>query len=424
MKVDVLLGLQWGDEGKGKVVDVLTPNYDVVTRFQGGPNAGHTLEFDGQKYVLRSIPSGIFQGGKINIIGNGVVLDPLLFKQEAQSLAESGHDLTKRLYISKKAHLILPTHRVLDAAYEAAKGAGKIGTTGKGIGPTYTDKVSRNGVRVGDVLGDFKAIYAAAKAKHETILKGLNYSYNIDELEKEWFEAIEYLKQFNLIDSEHVINNYLKSGKSILAEGAQGTLLDVDFGSYPFVTSSNTICAGACTGLGVAPNRIGEVYGIFKAYCTRVGSGPFPTELFDETGETMRRIGHEFGAVTGRSRRCGWIDLVALKYAIMIDGVTKLIMMKSDVLDDFETIKACVAYKVNGEEIDYFPFDISEGIEPVYVELPGWKTDMTKMQSEDEFPEEFNAYLSFLEEQLGVPIKFVSIGPDREQTIERYVDEA
>lgn len=423
MKVDVLLGLQWGDEGKGKVVDVLTPNYDVVTRFQGGPNAGHTLEFDGQKYVLRSIPSGIFQGGKINIIGNGVVLDPLLFKQEAQSLAESGHDLTKRLYISKKAHLILPTHRVLDAAYEAAKGAGKIGTTGKGIGPTYTDKVSRNGVRVGDVLGDFKAIYAAAKAKHETILKGLNYTYNIDELEKEWFEAIEYLKQFNLIDSEHVINNYLKSGKSILAEGAQGTLLDVDFGSYPFVTSSNTICAGACTGLGVAPNRIGEVYGIFKAYCTRVGSGPFPTELFDETGETMRRIGHEFGAVTGRSRRCGWIDLVALKYAIMIDGVTKLIMMKSDVLDDFETIKACVAYKIGDKEVEEFPFEINDSIEPIYAELPGWKTKMSSMKSEDEFPEEFNNYISFLEQELGVPIKIVSVGPDREQTIIRYTEE-
>lgn len=423
MKVDVLLGLQWGDEGKGKVVDVLTPNYDVVTRFQGGPNAGHTLEFDGQKYVLRSIPSGIFQGGKINIIGNGVVLDPVLFRQEAESLAASGHDLTQRLYISKKAHLILPTHRVLDAAYEAAKGAGKIGTTGKGIGPTYTDKVSRNGVRVGDILGNFKSIYAAAKAKHDTILKGLNYTYNIDELEKEWFDAIEYLKQFNLIDSEHVINSYLKNGKSILAEGAQGTLLDVDFGSYPFVTSSNTICAGACTGLGVAPNRIGEVYGIFKAYCTRVGSGPFPTELFDETGETMRRIGHEFGAVTGRSRRCGWIDLVALKYAIMVDGVTKLIMMKSDVLDDFETIKACVAYKIDGKEVEEFPYEINDSIEPIYAELPGWKTKMSSMQSEDEFPEEFNNYISFLEQELGVPIKIVSVGPDREQTIVRYTDE-
>ena len=422
MKVDVLLGLQWGDEGKGKVVDVLTPKYDVVTRFQGGPNAGHTLEFEGQKYVLRSIPSGIFQGGKKNIIGNGVVLDPVLFRQEAESLAASGHDLTKQLCISKKAHLILPTHRVLDAAYEAAKGDAKIGTTGKGIGPTYTDKVSRNGLRVGDVLYHFEDKYAAAKKKHEAILKALNYRYDITELEKEWFEAIAYLKRFQLIDSEHVINNLLEEGKSVLAEGAQGTMLDVDFGSYPFVTSSNTICAGACTGLGVAPGNIGEVYGIFKAYCTRVGAGPFPTELFDETGETLCALGHEFGAVTGRKRRCGWIDLVALKYAVMINGVSQLIMMKSDVLDSFDTIKACVAYKINGEETDEFPFDICDGVEPVYVEIPGWKTDMTQMTSEDEFPEEFNAYVSFLEEELGVPVKIVSVGPDREQTIIRYED--
>ena len=422
MKVDVLLGLQWGDEGKGKVVDVLTPKYDVVTRFQGGPNAGHTLEFEGQKYVLRSIPSGIFQGGKKNIIGNGVVLDPVLFRQEAESLAASGHDLTKQLCISKKAHLILPTHRVLDAAYEAAKGDAKIGTTGKGIGPTYTDKVSRNGLRVGDVLYHFEDKYAAAKKKHEAILKALNYRYDITELEKEWFEAIAYLKRFQLIDSEHVINNLLEEGKSVLAEGAQGTRLDVDFGSYPFVTSSNTICAGACTGLGVAPGNIGEVYGIFKAYCTRVGAGPFPTELFDETGEKLCALGHEFGAVTGRTRRCGWIDLVALKYAVMINGVSQLIMMKSDVLDSFDTIKACVAYKINGEETDEFPFDICDGVEPVYVEIPGWKTDMTQMTSEDEFPEEFNAYVSFLEEELGVPVKIVSVGPDREQTIIRYED--
>ena len=422
MKVDVLLGLQWGDEGKGKVVDVLTPKYDVVTRFQGGPNAGHTLEFEGQKYVLRSIPSGIFQGGKKNIIGNGVVLDPVLFRQEAESLAASGHDLTKQLCISKKAHLILPTHRVLDAAYEAAKGDAKIGTTGKGIGPTYTDKVSRNGLRVGDVLYHFEDKYAAAKKKHEAILKALNYRYDITELEKEWFEAIAYLKRFQLIDSEHVINNLLEEGKSVLAEGAQGTMLDVDFGSYPFVTSSNTICAGACTGLGVAPGNIGEVYGIFKAYCTRVGAGPFPTELFDETGEKLGALGHEFGAVTGRKRRCGWIDLVALKYAVMINGVSQLIMMKSDVLDSFDTIKACVAYKINGEETDEFPFDICDGVEPVYVEIPGWKTDMTQMTSEDEFPEEFNAYVSFLEEELGVPVKIVSVGPDREQTIIRYED--
>ena len=422
MKVDVLLGLQWGDEGKGKVVDVLTPKYDVVTRFQGGPNAGHTLEFEGQKYVLRSIPSGIFQGGKKNIIGNGVVLDPVLFRQEAESLAASGHDLTKQLCISKKAHLILPTHRVLDAAYEAAKGDAKIGTTGKGIGPTYTDKVSRNGLRVGDVLYHFEDKYAAAKKKHEAILKALNYRYDITELEKEWFEAIAYLKRFQLIDSEHVINNLLEEGKSVLAEGAQGTMLDVDFGSYPFVTSSNTICAGACTGLGVAPGNIGEVYGIFKAYCTRVGAGPFPTELFEETGEKLCALGHEFGAVTGRKRRCGWIDLVALKYAVMINGVSQLIMMKSDVLDSFDTIKACVAYKINGEETDEFPFDICDGVEPVYVEIPGWKTDMTQMTSEDEFPEEFNAYVSFLEEELGVPVKIVSVGPDREQTIIRYED--
>ena len=420
MKVDVLLGLQWGDEGKGKVVDVLTPNYDVVARFQGGPNAGHTLEFEGQKYVLRSIPSGIFQGNKVNIIGNGVVLDPALFKDEAVALEKSGHNLKDRLIISKKAHLIMPTHRVLDAAYEAAKGDSKVGTTGKGIGPTYTDKVSRNGLRVGDLLHNFDQKYAAAKARHEQILKDMNFAYDITETEKVWFEGVEYLKQFQLVDSEHVINTLLDEGKSVLCEGAQGTMLDVDFGSYPFVTSSNTICAGACTGLGVSPRRIGDVYGIFKAYCPRVGAGPFPTELFDEIGDKIRDLGHEYGAVTGRKRRCGWIDLVALKYAVMIDGVTKLIMMKSDVLDDFDTIKACVAYKVNGEQIDHFPFDISEGIEPVYVEMPGWKTQMNKMQSENEFPEEFNNYLSFLEEELGVPVIIVSVGPDREQTIVRY----
>lgn len=422
MKVDVLLGLQWGDEGKGKVVDVLTPDYDVVARFQGGPNAGHTLEFEGQKYVLRSIPSGIFQGGKTNIIGNGVVLDPILFKQEAEGLAAGGHDLTRQLCISKKAHLILPTHRMLDAAYEAAKGDAKIGTTGKGIGPTYTDKVSRNGLRVGDILLNFDEKYKIAKAKHEAILRALNYEYDITALEKEWFEAIGFLKKFRLIDSEHVINNLLKDEKSVLAEGAQGTMLDIDFGSYPFVTSSNTICAGACTGLGIAPSKIGEVYGIFKAYCTRVGAGPFPTELKDETGDKMCTLGREFGSVTGRKRRCGWIDLVALKYAIMIDGVTQLIMMKSDVLDSFETIKACVAYKIDGKETDEFPFDICEEVKPVYVEMPGWQVDMTKMTSEDEFPEEFNAYLAFLEEELGVPVKIVSVGPDREQTIVRYED--
>ncbi|WP_294140611.1 adenylosuccinate synthase [uncultured Sanguibacteroides sp.] len=422
MKVDVLLGLQWGDEGKGKVVDVLTPHYDVVARFQGGPNAGHTLEFNGEKYILRSIPSGIFQGDKINIIGNGVVLDPALFKAEAEALEASGHDLKKRLHISKKAHLILPTHRFLDAAYEAAKGAAKVGTTGKGIGPTYTDKVSRNGVRVGDILHDFDTKYAKAKARHEQILKSLNFSYDLSAVEKEWFEGIEYLKQFQLVDSEHEVNYTLKAGKSILAEGAQGTMLDIDFGSYPFVTSSNTVCAGACTGLGVAPSRIGEVFGIFKAYCTRVGSGPFPTELKDEVGGRLCDLGHEFGSVTGRRRRCGWIDLVALKYAIMIDGVTQLIMMKSDVLDSFDTIKACVAYEIDGKEVEDFPFEINDNIKPVYVELPGWKTDMTQVSSEDEFPEEFNNYLTFLEEETGVPVKIVSVGPDREQTIIRYQD--
>lgn len=422
MKVDVLLGLQWGDEGKGKVVDVLTPNYDVVTRFQGGPNAGHTLEFNGEKYVLRSIPSGIFQGNNVNIIGNGVVLDPILFKAEAEALAASGHDLTQKLYISKKAHLILPTHRLLDAAYEAAKGSAKVGTTGKGIGPTYTDKISRNGLRVGDLLCGFDEKFKAAITKHEVILKSLNFDYQLEPTLSEWLEATEYLKRFKFIDSEHVINKYLKDDKRVLAEGAQGTMLDIDFGSYPFVTSSNTICAGACTGLGVAPNKIGDVYGIFKAYCTRVGSGPFPTELFDEVGEEICKLGREYGSVTGRKRRCGWIDLVALKYAIMIDGVTKLIMMKSDVLDTFETIKACVAYKIKGKEVTDFPFEINDEIEPVYVELPGWKCDMTKMTSEDEFPEEFNAYLAFLEEELEVPIKIVSVGPDREQTIVRYTE--
>lgn len=420
-KVDVLLGLQWGDEGKGKVVDVLTPGYDVVARFQGGPNAGHTLEFEGQKYVLRSIPSGIFQGGKVNIIGNGVVLAPDLFMGEAKELAKSGHDLRQRLHISKKAHLIMPTHRLLDKAYELAKGKNKVGTTGKGIGPTYTDKISRNGLRVGDILDHFEEKYAAHKARHMAMLQAMNFTdfQDFDEVEKVWLEGIEYMKQFQIVDSEHEIGKLLKDGKSILCEGAQGTLLDVDFGSYPFVTSSNTICAGACTGLGIGPNKIGEVYGIMKAYCTRVGSGPFPTELFDETGKKIRDLGHEYGAVTGRERRCGWIDLVALRYGIMINGVTQLIMMKSDVLDSFETIKACVAYKQNGETIDYFPYSIEDGIEPVYVELPGWNTDMTGFTSEEQFPEAFSNYVKFLEEQLETPIKIISIGPDRDQTIVR-----
>lgn len=419
-KVDVLLGLQWGDEGKGKVVDVLTPNYDVIARFQGGPNAGHTLEFEGQKYVLRSIPSGIFQGGKVNIIGNGVVLAPDLFMDEAKELEKSGHDLKSRLHISRKAHLIMPTHRVLDRALEAKKGDGKVGTTGKGIGPAYTDKVSRSGLRVGDIFDDFANKYAAHKAAHEAMLESLGYTdYDITDDEKRWMEGIDYLRQLIIVDSEHEINGLLREGKKILCEGAQGTMLDVDFGSYPFVTSSNTICAGACSGLGIGPNRIGNVYGIMKAYCTRVGSGPFPTELHDETGDEIRRLGHEYGAVTGRDRRCGWIDLVALRYSIMINGVTQLIMMKSDVLDGFDTIKACVAYKKNGVETRDFPYDIEAGIEPVYVDVPGWKTDMTHISDESQFPEAFNEYIAFLEKELEVPIKIVSIGPDREQTIIR-----
>lgn len=420
-KVDVILGLQWGDEGKGKVVDVLTPNYQVVARFQGGPNAGHTLEFNGEKYVLRSIPSGIFQGGKVNIIGNGVVLDPILFREEARALAASGHDLTKRLYISKKAHLILPTHRILDAAYEAAKGSAKIGTTGKGIGPTYTDKVSRNGVRVGDILSpDFQSIYLKAKHRHENILHSMGYDYDVAELESQWLDSLNYLREFRIIDSEHEVNRLLKEDKSVLAEGAQGTLLDIDFGSYPFVTSSNTVCAGACTGLGVAPNRIGEVYGIFKAYCTRVGSGPFPTELFDQTGAQLRDIGHEYGAVTGRERRCGWLDLVALKYSIMINGVTQLIMMKSDVMNDFDTIKVAVAYEIGGRQTTEFPFSV-EGVEinPVYREFKGWKSDIRGVRRYEEFPEAFRRYVEFIEEETGVPVKIISVGPDREETIVR-----
>lgn len=420
-KVDVLLGLQWGDEGKGKVVDVLTPHYDVIARFQGGPNAGHTLEFEGQKYVLRSIPSGIFQGGKINIIGNGVVLAPDLFMDEAQHLEETGHDLKSRLHISKKAHLIMPTHRILDRAYEAAKGKNKVGTTGKGIGPTYTDKISRNGLRVGDILECFEEKYAAHKERHMKMLASMGWTdfEGFEEVEAKWLQGIEYLKGFQMVDSEIEINRILRNGESILCEGAQGTMLDVDFGSYPFVTSSNTVCAGACTGLGIGPNRIGHVFGIMKAYCTRVGSGPFPTELFDETGDTIRQIGHEYGAVTGRERRCGWIDLVQLKYSVMVNGVTELIMMKSDVLDGFDTIKACVAYRLkDGTETADFPYEIDD-VEPIYKELPGWKTDMTQFTSEEQFPEAFSQYVKFLEDFLETPITIISIGPDRAQTIIR-----
>lgn len=422
-KVDVLLGLQWGDEGKGKVVDVLTPRYDVVARFQGGPNAGHTLEFDGHKYVLRSIPSGVFQNGSLNIIGNGVVLDPVLFMQEAKELERSGIDLRKVLKISRKAHLIMPTHRLLDAAGEKAKGKAKIGTTGKGIGPTYTDKVSRNGLRLGDTELDFEERYKRARDRHVEMLKAAEADLSqLPELEKTWFEAVDYLKTFDIVDSEHLINRMLRDNKKVLCEGAQGTMLDVDFGSYPFVTSSNTVAAGACTGLGVAPRNIGDVFGIFKAYCTRVGAGPFPTELHDETGARIRDLGHEYGAVTGRERRCGWIDLVALRYAIMINGVTKLIMMKSDVLDDFATIKACTAYRINGKLTEEMPYDLDAvDIEPVYEELPGWQTPMTAFRSETEFPEEFGNYIKFLETKLEVPIAIVSIGPDRTQTIVRDI---
>ncbi len=420
-KVDVLLGLQWGDEGKGKVVDVLTPKYDVIARFQGGPNAGHTLEFEGQKYVLRSIPSGIFQGGKVNIIGNGVVLAPDLFMEEARELEKSGHELKSRLHISKKAHLIMPTHRILDRAIEATKGKNKVGTTGKGIGPAYTDKTSRNGLRVGDILDDFASKYEVHKQRHLNILKALGWTdfEGFEETEKKWMEGIDYLRQFNIVDSEHEVNGLLRDGKTILCEGAQGTMLDVDFGSYPFVTSSNTICAGACIGLGIGPNKVGNVYGIMKAYCTRVGSGPFPTELFDETGQAIRDLGHEYGAVTGRERRCGWIDLVQLRYSIMINGVTELIMMKSDVLGSFDTIKACVAYELpDGTQTNNFPYDI-EHVKPIYRELSGWKTDMTQFTSEEQFPHAFKDYIKFLETELETPIEIISIGPDRKQTIVR-----
>jgi len=422
MKVDVLLGLQWGDEGKGKVVDVLTPRYDVITRFQGGPNAGHTLEFNNIKHVLHTIPSGIFRADKINIIGNGVVIDPSIFKKEIDSLLKLGFDLKKTLLISKKAHLILPTHRLLDAASEAAKGVDKIGSTLKGIGPAYRDKIGRDGLRVGDILNNFEEKYKARVKQHTDLLTNyyhFDYEEALRDYEKTWFEGIETIKQFQLIDSETVINKLVDSGKSVIAEGAQGTMLDIDFGSYPFVTSSNTITAGACTGLGVAPNKIGKVYGIFKAYCTRVGSGPFPTELNDATGQKLRDVGHEFGSTTGRPRRCGWLDLVALKYAIMIDGVTELIMMKADVLDDFDTIEVCTKYKINGQLTEDFPYELDGNEEPIYESLPGWKKPLTGVTSEKNFPPELNSYIKYIETKLNVPIRIVSVGPDRSQTIER-----
>ena len=417
MKVDVLLGLQWGDEGKGKIVDVLTPRYDIITRFQGGPNAGHTLEFNNIKHILHNIPSGIFREDKLNIITNGVVLDPIVFRREIESLEAMGIDLTKNLWISRKAHLILPTHRILDAASEAAKGKSKIGSTLKGIGPTYMDKTGRNGLRVGDIDHNFKTKYEALKTKHLQLLKQYNFEYNLDEEEK-FFEAIEVIRKFTRVDTEYELFRFLEQGKSILAEGAQGTLLDIDFGSYPYVTSSNTICAGACTGMGVAPSAIGEVYGIFKAYCTRVGSGPFPSELLDEEGEKLRDLGKEYGATTGRPRRCGWLDLVALKYSLMLNGVTQLIMTKTDVLDTFDVIRVATAYSVNGELTDQMPFDLDAEVKPVYTEMSGWTTDLTGVRSKEQFPKELKEYITFLEKELKVPVKYVSVGPDREQIIE------
>ena len=418
-KVDALLGIVFGDEGKGKVVDFFTPRYDVVARFAGGPNAGHTIIFDGKKFVLRSIPSGIFDEGKINIIGNGCVIAPDLFMAEARELEAAGYDIAPRLHISRRAHLILPTHRVLDRAYEAAKGKNKVGTTGKGIGPAYSDKAARVGLRVGDIEENFEEKYRALKARHEQILRDLHYTdYDIAEEEKLWMEGVEYMRRFKLSNTEAEINSALAEGKSVLAEGAQGSLLDIDHGTYPFVSSSSTTAGGVCTGLGVAPNTIDRVFGIFKAYSTRVGSGPFPVELFDETGETLRRIGHEYGAVTGRNRRCGWIDLVALKYAIMINGVTDLVMMKGDVLDEFETIKVCTAYKKGDEVVTEMPYD-TDGYEAVYEELPGWQTPLTEIRDEKDFPPAFSAYIAYLEKQLAVRISIVSVGPDREATIIR-----
>ncbi|REK33651.1 MAG: adenylosuccinate synthase [Bacteroidetes bacterium] len=421
MPVDVLLGLQWGDEGKGKIVDVFTPEYDVVARFQGGPNAGHTLEFEGIKHVLHTIPSGVFRKNCINIVGNGVVIDPITLKKEIESLQKLNVDISSILHISRKAHIIIPTHRILDAASEAQKGKEKIGSTLRGIGPTYMDKTGRNGLRVGYIEDeDFMRRYDKLKSKHEELLEQMNFEYSLDEEEKKFFEAIGLMRTLSFTDSEHMLNRLMKQGKKILAEGAQGSLLDIDFGSYPFVTSSNTISAGACTGLGIAPGNIGRVFGIFKAYCTRVGSGPFPTELNDDTGEQLRKAGNEFGATTGRPRRCGWIDIPALRYAIMINGVTDLIMTKPDVLSGFDKIKVCTSYKIGSKTIDYMPFDfVNAPIEPVYEELPGWKTDLTEVREESNFPAELSNYISYLEKTLEVPVSVVSVGPDRSQTIIR-----
>lgn len=419
MKVDVLLGLQWGDEGKGKIVDVLTPNYDVVARFQGGPNAGHSLEFNNIKHVLHTIPSGIFHKDCLNIIGNGVVIDPIIFKSEMDGLRALSGDINN-LYISKKAHLIIPTHRILDAASEQAKGNTKIGSTLKGIGPTYMDKTGRNGLRVGDIIsGKFEERYEALKSKHLKMLKMYDFEFNIEDYEKGFMDGIKEIQNYKIIDSEFEINDLIKNNKKILAEGAQGTLLDIDFGSYPFVTSSNTVCAGASIGLGIAPSTIGEVKGIFKAYCTRVGSGPFPTELFDADGDELRNVGREFGSTTGRPRRCGWMDLVALKYVVMLNGITSLIMTKSDCLDGFENIKIATAYKVDGVVTENFPYEIDDNTEPIYRSFPGWKTDITKIENFDELPDNLKTYIKFIEDEVGVKISIVSVGPDRNQTIIR-----
>lgn len=420
-KIDVVLGMQWGDEGKGKVVDVLTPGYKVVARFQGGPNAGHSIHFAGDKFVLHTVPSGIFREDSVNIIGNGVVVDPVILMEEIDAIQAKGIDVKSRLKIAKRANLILPTHRIMDAASENAKGKSKIGSTLKGIGPAYTDKIARNGLRVGDIVfPDFQARYDALKAAHESTLRSFDFKYDVSEYEQKWMAAIERLRDYELIDNEILMDKCLRADESVLAEGAQGSLLDIDFGTYPFVTSSNTLCAGACTGLGVAPSRIGNVIGIFKAYCTRVGSGPFPTELFDEDGETLRRIGCEYGATTGRPRRCGWLDLVALKYTVMMNGATSLIMMKCDVMNDFDTVKACVGYELpDGSKIDYFPYSGADDLKPIYKEFKGWKSDVSKCRSYDALPAELKDYIRFIEDFTGVPVTTISVGPDRTETIER-----
>lgn len=418
MKLDVVLGLQWGDEGKGKVVDVLTPDYKVIARFQGGPNAGHSLKFDGDGFVLHTVPSGIFRKGSVNIIGNGVVIDPVILMDEIRAIEQKAGDISSKLLISKRAQLILPTHRMLDAASEAAKGKSKIGSTLKGIGPAYMDKTGRNGLRVGDILsGEFLQRYETLKKKHFGLLSQYDFKYDITEYEALWLKAVEDMKRFSFIESELVVNKYLDEDTPILAEGAQGSMLDIDFGTYPFVTSSNTMAAGVCTGLGVAPNRVGKVIGIFKAYCTRVGSGPFPTELFDEDGERLREIGHEFGATTGRPRRCGWLDMVALKYSVMMNGVSELIMMKSDVLNDFDTIKVATGYKVGGKTIDWFPFESNEEVVPVYREFKGWKCDICSVRKYEDFPQELKDYVSFIEEETKCPVRIISVGPDREEIV-------